>query len=80
MRRAFGIIMVLFSAIIGIVEFRALVDPAVSQDLARKFAEHDPFPRLPWDMHVIFIMGFFLFLGAGLSFIFAPKRHGTSRI
>ena len=72
--------MVLFAAIIGIVEFRAFVDPAVAQDLARKFAEHDPFPRLPWDMHVIFIMGFLLFLGAGLSFIFTRKGHGTSRI
>jgi hypothetical protein len=80
MRRIGGIIMVLFAAIIGIVEFRAFVDPAVAQDLARKFAEHDPFPRLPWDMHVIFIMGFLLFLGAGLSFIFTRKGHGTSRI
>jgi hypothetical protein len=80
MKRIGGIIMILFAAIIGIVEFRALTDPAVAQDLARSFAEHDPFPRLPWDMHVIFIMGFLLFFGAGLSFVFTRKRHGTRRI
>jgi hypothetical protein len=80
MRRIGGIIMILFAAIIGIVEFRALADLAVAQDLARRFAEHDPFPRLPWDMHIIFIMGFLLFFGAGLNFIVTPKRHGTSRI
>jgi hypothetical protein len=80
MKRVGGIIMILFAAIIGIVEFRALADPAVAQDVAQKFAEHDPFPRLPWDMHVIFIMGFFLFLGAGLSFIVTRKGHGTPRI
>jgi len=80
MRRLSGIVMVLFAALIGIVEFRALSDPAVAQDLARRFAEHDPFPRLPWDMHVIFIMGFLLFFGAGLNFIFARKGRATSRI
>jgi len=80
MRLVGGIIMILFAAMIGIVKFRALVDPAVAQDLARGFAEHDPFPRLPWDMHVIFIMGFLLFLGAGLNFVLTRKGHGTSRI
>ena len=80
MRRAGGVIMVLFAAMIGFVEFRALADGAIAQDLARRFAEHDPFPRLPWDMHIIFIMAFFLFLGVGSSFIFTRKRHGTSRI
>ena len=70
MRRIGGIVMVLLAAIIGIVEFRALVDSTVVADLASRFAEHDPFPRLPWDMHVIFIMAFFFFLGVGLSFIF----------
>jgi hypothetical protein len=80
MRRIGGIVMVLFAAIIGIVEFRALVDSAVAADLARRFAEHDPFPRLPWDMHVIFIMAFLFFFGVGLSFIFARKEHATPRI
>jgi len=80
MRRLGGIVMVVVAAMIGIVEFRALSDPAAAKDLARRFAEHDPFPRLPWDMHVIFIMGFLLFLGAGLNFIFTRKRHATSRI
>jgi hypothetical protein len=32
---------------VGIVEFRAITSPAVAQDIAAKFAEHDPFPRLP---------------------------------
>jgi len=80
MRRRSGIVMILFAAIIGIMEFRALSDPTVAQDLARRFAEHDPFPRLPWDMHIIFIMGFLLFLGAGLNFVFTRKRHAASRI
>lgn len=80
MRRLSGIVMIVFAAIIGIVEFRAFSEPAVAQDLATRFAEHDPFPRLPWDMHVIFIMAFLLFLGAGLNFIFTRKRHATSRI
>jgi hypothetical protein len=80
MRRIGGTIMVLFAAVIGVVELRALVDPAVAQDLARKFAEHDPFPRLLWDMHIIFIMAFLLLLGAGLNFIFTRKGHATSGI
>src|ERR1700736_1407725 len=48
MRILGGILMILMAAMVGIVEFRAIVDPAVAQDVARKFAEHDPFPRLPW--------------------------------
>jgi hypothetical protein len=47
MRILGGILMILMAAMVGIVEFRAIVDPAVAQDVARKFAEHDPFPRLP---------------------------------
>jgi hypothetical protein len=74
MRILGGIVLVLMAAMIGIVEFRAITNPAVAQDVAIKFAEHDPFPRLPWDMHVIFVMGCLLFLGAGLHFIFSRKR------
>jgi hypothetical protein len=80
MRILGGILMLLMAAMVGIVEFRAIVDPAVAQDIARKFAEHDPFPRLPWDMHMIFVMGFLVLLGAGLQFIFSRKGHGTRRI
>jgi hypothetical protein len=79
MRILGGILMILMAAMVGIVEFRAIVDPAVAQDVARKFAEHDPFPRLPWDTHVIFVVGFLSLLGAGLQFIFTSKGHGTPR-
>jgi hypothetical protein len=80
MRLLGGILMLSLAAMIGIVEFRAIVDPAVAQDVARKFAEHDPFPRLPWDMHVIFVFGFLLLLGAGLHFIFRRKGDFHARI
>jgi len=80
MRRVGGIVLVLVAAMVGIVECRALVDPALAQDLARRFAEHDPFPRLPWDIHILFVGTFFLFLIAGLTFVFARKGHGTPRI
>ena len=80
MKRILGVIMVLLAVMVGIVEFRAIVDPAVAQDFARKFAEHDPFPRLPWDYHVIFVLLFLALLASGLHFIFARKVHGTSRI
>ena len=80
MKRILGVIMVLLAAMVGIVEFRAIIDPAVAQDVARKFAQHDPFPRLPWDYHVIFILLFLALLASGLHFIFTRKVHGTSRI
>jgi hypothetical protein len=35
---------------------------------------------LPWDMHIIFVMGFLPLLGTGLHFIFRRRGHGTSRI
>ena len=75
MRIAGGILLVLMAAMAGIVEYRALTDPAVAQDIATNFAEHDPFPRLPWDMHIIFVAGCLLLLGAGLHFIFRRQTR-----
>jgi len=80
MKRILGVIMVLLAAMVGIVEYRAIIDPAVAQDVARKFAQHDPFPRLPWDYHVIFVLLFLALLASGLHFIFTRKVHSTSRI
>jgi hypothetical protein len=80
MKRMLGLIMVLLAGMVGVVEFRAITDPAVAQDVARKFAEHDPFPRLPWDYHVIFVLLFLALFASGLHFIFTRKVHGTSRI
>jgi hypothetical protein len=64
-----GIVLLLIAAMVGIVEFRAITNPTVAQEIAIKFAEHDPFPRLPWDMHVLFVGTSLLFLGTGLSLI-----------
>jgi hypothetical protein len=73
--------MTLMAAMVGVVEFCALTDFGAAQDVARKFAEHDPFqPRLPWDIHVIFVFGFVLLLGGGLHLILRRKGHGTFHI
>jgi hypothetical protein len=69
-----GVVFLLMAAMVGIVEFRAVTNPVVAQDIATRFAEHDPFPRLPWDMHIIFVGGCLLLLGAGLHFVFRRKR------
>jgi hypothetical protein len=60
MKRVLGIVMVFLAAMVGIVEFRAVADPVVAESVRTAFAAHDPFPRLPWDYHVIFIL---IFLG-----------------
>jgi len=80
MKRILGVIMVVLAVMVGIVEFHAIINPAVAQDVARKFAEHDPFLRLPSDYHVIFILLFLGLLATGLHFVFTPRVHGTSRI
>lgn len=74
MRILGGVVLLLMGGMVGIVEFRAITSPAVAQDIAAKFAEHDPFPRLPWDMHVIFLLLSLSFLGTGLHLIFRRKR------
>ena len=74
MRFLGGVLLLLIAAMVGIVEFRAITNPAVAQEIAIKFAEHDPFPRLPWDMHVIFVVLCLLLLGNGLHLIFRRKR------
>jgi hypothetical protein len=73
MKQVTGIFLILLAAMIGIVEFRLLSDPIAARDFAIKFAEHDPFPRLPWDMHVIFILLFIGFLVAGISLMVKGK-------
>jgi hypothetical protein len=80
MRFALGIFAVLLASLVGVVEFRAIADPVVAQSVSSVFAAHDPFPRLPWDYHVIFILLFFGLLASGLHFIFRRKVHGTFRI
>jgi len=75
-----GVLLLLFAAMVGIVEFRAIVDPTVAQSVSSAFAAHDPFPRLPWDYHVIFVLLFLGLLASGLHFIFRRKVRGTSRI
>ena len=65
--------MILLAVMVGIVEFRLLNDPIAARDFAIKFAEHDPFPRLPWDMHVIFILLLVAFLVAGISLFVKGK-------
>ena len=80
MRSALGIIAIVFAGLVGVVEFRVITDPTVAQSIASGFAAHDPFPRLPLDYHVIFVLVFFGLLAAGLHLIFRRKVHGTSRI
>jgi hypothetical protein len=80
MKRVGGILMLLVAAMVGIVEFRAIVDPDIAQSVSSAFAAHDPFPRLPWDSHVIFVLLFLGLLASGLHFLFGRKVHGTSRI
>jgi len=80
MKRVVGIVMVFLAAMVGIVEFRAIADPAVAESVRTAFAAHDPFPRLPWDYHVIFILLFLGLLASGLHLIFKRKAHGPSRI
>ena len=80
MKRVGGIFMVLLAVMIGVVEFRAIVDPNVGQNVSSALSAHDPFPRLPWDYHIIFVLLFLGLLASGLHFIFRRKVHGTSRI
>jgi hypothetical protein len=80
MKRIGGLLMLLFAAMIGVVEFRAIVDPAVAQSVSSAFAAHDPFPRLPWDYHVTFILLFAVLVASGLHLVFRRSVHGTSRI
>jgi len=70
-----GAALILMSLIIGIAEVGAFLDPDIAQYIAAKFVEHDPFPRLPWDMHVIFIAACLLLLGEGLHLILRKKRQ-----
>jgi hypothetical protein len=58
MRLILGILAILLAIVFGLVEFRALADPTVAQTISNGFAVHDPFPRLPWDYHVIFVLFF----------------------
>ena len=67
MRFALGILAVLLAIAVGVVEFRAITDPVVAQSISDGFAAHDPFPRLPWDYHVIFVLAFFC--------LFSSRRH-----
>jgi hypothetical protein len=80
MRLIIGIFAVLLAIMAGLVEFRALADPSIGQSISNGFAAHDPFPRLPWDYHVIFVLVFLGLLASGLHLIFKRKRHDTSRI
>ena len=80
MRFALGISAVLLAAVVGVVEFRAITDSAVAQSISDGFAAHDPFRRLPWDYHVIFVLAFFALLASGLHLMFKRNVHGTSRI
>jgi len=49
MRLVLGTIAILLADLVGVVEFRAITDPPMTQSIASGFAAHDPFPRLPWD-------------------------------
>ena len=80
MKRIGGVLLIFFAAMVGIVEFRAIADPTVAQSVSSAFAKHDPFPRLPWDYHVIFVLLFLGLLASGLHFVFRSKAHGASRI
>jgi hypothetical protein len=80
MRLILGIFAVLLAFMVALVEFRALADPAVAESISNGFATHDPFPRLPWDYHVIFVLAFLGLLASGLHLIFKRKAHDTSRI
>ena len=80
MRLFLGIVAVLLAGIVGLVEFRAITDPIVAQSVATGFAAHDPFPRLPWDYHVIFVLLFFALLASGLHLLFKRNVAGTRRI
>ena len=80
MRTLAGSFMILIAAMVGAVEFRALSDRTVAENVAKMFAEHDPFqPRLPWDVHVIFTLLFLVLLASGLRLIFV-RKHGRSDI
>ena len=80
MRVALGIAAVVLAGLIGVVEFRAITDPAVAQSIASGFAARDPFPRLPWDCQVIVVPLFFGLLASGLHLIFRHRVKGSSRI
>jgi hypothetical protein len=80
MRRVLGIVAILLAALVGLVEFRAIADHTVAQSISSAFAAHDPFPRLPWDYHVIFVLLFLGLLASGLHFVFRRKVHDTFRI
>ena len=79
MRLILGLIAILLAGLVGFVEFRAIIDPAVAQNIASGFAAHDPFPRLPWDYHVIFVLVFFALLASGLHLIFKRNVGDTRR-
>ena len=80
MRFALGILAVLLAIAVGVVEFRAVTDPVVAKSISDGFAAHDPFPRLPWDYHVIFVLAFLDCSRAGLHLIFKRNLHETRRI
>jgi hypothetical protein len=80
MKSVLGVIAILLAGFVGVVEFRAIIDPAVAHSISDAFAAHDPFPRLPWDYHVIFVLLFLGLLASGLHFVFQRKGHGTNRI
>jgi hypothetical protein len=80
MRFALGILAVLLAIAVGVVEFRAITDPVVAQSISDGFAAHDPFPRLPWGYHVIFVLAFFGLFASGLHLIFKRNLHETRRI
>jgi len=42
MRFILGVIAILLAGLVGFVEFRAIIDPAVAQNIASGFAAHDP--------------------------------------
>jgi hypothetical protein len=80
MRIILGVFAVLLAIMVGSVEFRAFADPAVAHCISNGFAAHDPFPRLPWDYHVIFVLAFLGLLASGLHLIFKRKTQDASRI
>ena len=81
MRFIAGILMLLLATMVGVVEFAALSDSAVAASVAKMFAVHDPFaPRLPLDLHVIFILLFLGLLTNGIFFIRKRKRDATQTI
>jgi hypothetical protein len=81
MRFFAGLFMLLLAAMVGIVEFGALTDSAVAASVAKMFAVHDPFaPRLPFDLHMMFILLFLGLLVSGISFMRRPKVHTTPTI